>query len=81
MLRKIKRNDLYKMFRKVASDLGVQYDLSIKFPDFFDAVVEFLIIHKHLPKNITTDETLLDVYDNLYMKASSFWENQMGRFY
>jgi len=78
---KLKQYELYGFMRDVARKLNVKLDLSIKFPMFFEELISYLIALRHLPKEITTDEALLDIYDTIYMKASSFWENQMGRFY
>jgi len=78
---KLKQYELYGFMRDVARKLNVKLDLSIKFPMFFEELISYLITLRHLPKEITTDEALLDIYDTIYMKASSFWENQMGRFY
>lgn len=78
---KIKRNELYGFMRDVARQMGVKLDLNIKFAMFFEELIRYLISLGHLPKTITTDETLIDIYETIYMKASSFWENQMGRLY
>ena len=78
---KLKQYELYGFMRDVARKLNVKLDLSVKFVMFFEKLISYLIALGHLPKEITTDETLLDIYDTIYMKASSFWENQLGRLY
>jgi hypothetical protein len=78
---KLKQYELYGYMREVAKKMNIKLDLTIKFAMFFEELVEYLIQLGHLPRTITTDETLLDIYDTIYMKASSFWENQLGRLY
>lgn len=78
---KLKQYELYGFMREVAKKMNVKLDLSIKFAMFFEELISYLISLGHLPRTITTDETLLDIYDTIYMKASSFWENQLGRLY
>lgn len=78
---RLKRYELYRIMRDVAKQMNVRLDLSIKFAMFFEELIRYLISLGHLPRTITTDETLIEIYENIYMKASSFWENQMGRLY
>ena len=78
---KLKQYELYGYMREVAKKMNIKLDLTIKFAMFFEELIKYLIQLGHLPRTITTDETLLDIYDTIYMKASSFWENQLGRLY
>lgn len=73
------RKLLYGIMREVTIELKIKGNRKIKFQDFFSYLTDKIIDLGHLPKEIKTDEKLIDKYDLLYSKASTYWENQLER--
>jgi len=75
------RKLLYGIMRETALEMGVKGNSKIKFQNFFAYLTDKIIALGHLPEEIKTDYKLLYVYDELYSKASTFWENVLERLY
>lgn len=73
------RKLLYGIMREVTKELKIKGNRKIKFEDFFAYLTNKIIDLGHLPKEIKTDYKLLYQYDELYSKASTYWENQLER--
>lgn len=75
------RKLLYGLMREISLEMGVKGNSKIKFQNFFDYLTNKCIELGHLPEDIKINEDLLYVYDALYHKASTFWENVLERLY